>query len=94
MKEEEKQGNVEELDILQKFWGNEENLDETDKFLRKYILTKGWVDRDDYNNINQTVDKEDEERDIEIEDFEEKYNFRYEEEGGTDITSTYNFLSS
>jgi len=30
-----------EVDLLQRFWGDETQLDETDKFLRKYILTKG-----------------------------------------------------
>lgn len=32
--------------MLERYWGNEEELDEKDKFLRKYIMTKGWIDRD------------------------------------------------
>jgi hypothetical protein len=31
----------EELDILKRFWGDESKLDDNDKFLRRYILTKG-----------------------------------------------------
>lgn len=38
-------------------WGNTEELDDKEKFLRKFILTKGWIDRDDYNDaINSEVD--------------------------------------
>ncbi|CAD8059236.1 unnamed protein product [Paramecium sonneborni] len=70
----------EEQDILQRYWGNEQDLDEKDKFLRKYILTKGWIDKDDMNEIIDS--SEDEER---MDEFEEKYNFRFEEEGGNQL---------
>ena len=36
-----KKGDENELEVLKNFWGNETKLDETDKFLRKYIMTKG-----------------------------------------------------
>lgn len=31
----------EEVDILKRFWGDESKLDENERFLRRYILTKG-----------------------------------------------------
>lgn len=34
----------ENKDLLERFWGREEELDEKERFLRKYILTQGWVD--------------------------------------------------
>jgi len=36
-----KKGEENELEVLKNFWGNETKLDETEKFLRKYIMTKG-----------------------------------------------------
>ena len=32
-------------DLLKRFWGNDNKLDTTDKFLRNYILLEGWKDR-------------------------------------------------
>jgi protein KRI1 len=43
---------------LQRFWGDEKNLDEKDRFLRKYILTKGWIDKDDINDIQDSSEDE------------------------------------
>ena len=43
LKKEKKKSKPEEIDLLEKMWGNVENLDETDKFLRKYILNKGLI---------------------------------------------------
>jgi protein KRI1 len=31
-------------------------MDDTDKFLRKYILTKGWIDRDDFAENSEEED--------------------------------------
>lgn len=41
LEDEKAKSKPEEIDMLQRFWGDEANLDDTDKFLRKYILTKG-----------------------------------------------------
>jgi len=75
-----------EVDLLQRFWGDETQLDEADKFLRKYILTKGWIDKDDtkYNNFDE-VDDEDSAREDEMDNFEAEYNFRYEEPGANQV---------
>ena len=72
-----------DVDILKRFWGKESDLDDKDKFLRKFILTKGWVDRDDIEDNLQDSEEYEEKADK----YEEKYNFRYEEPGGTQITS-------
>lgn len=89
---------------LKKAFGDKSNLDEGDQFLRKYILTKGWVELSDesdggeeFKHVNGTkegidlnnqldvADEEDELRDHEIEEFEEKINFRFERPGGTRV---------
>lgn len=42
IKTESKRSKPEELDMLKRFWGDETKLDDTDKFLRKYIMTNGY----------------------------------------------------
>lgn len=36
---------VSDEDILKRFYGTDNKLDNTDKFLRNYILLEGWKDR-------------------------------------------------
>uniref|UniRef100_A0A1I7VX65 Protein KRI1 homolog n=1 Tax=Loa loa TaxID=7209 RepID=A0A1I7VX65_LOALO len=72
---------VEELKGLKEAW-NDTNLDESEKFLRDYLLNKKYdVEGDDgvplYEEI-VNVEKDEEELERENE-FERKYNFRYEE---------------
>lgn len=84
-----KRKNVKNMEVLKKFWGEGQNLDSNEKFLRNYILSEAWLENDE-NYINRKqflVDKEDEEKDQFFEEFEERYNFRYEEEGGANITT-------
>lgn len=84
-----KKSNVKNIEVLKKFWGEGQNLDANEKFLRNYILSDAWKDNDE-NFINKKtfmMDKEDEEKDQYFEEFEERYNFRYEEEGGANITT-------
>ena len=89
VKIEKRKGKLKEVDLLEQFWGDENRLDDTDKFLKKYILGKGWVDPDENEElvVDPKVDEEDEQRDEEMEDFEEKYNFRYEEQGADRVIS-------
>jgi len=62
---------VTDEDLLKRFWGNDNQLDSTDKFLRNYILLEGWKDKfKGVGKTQQQIDKEDEERDEEMEEFE------------------------
>eukprot|EP00124_Ichthyophonus_hoferi_P004343 Ihof_evm2s467 gene=Ihof_evmTU2s467 len=95
--EEKKVKNVKvgEMETLKRYW-TDPNLGNNEKFLRDYVLTKGWMEKDDddytpnkaKSKSNVIVD-DDEDADVvdAADDFERKYNFRYEEEGGTEIKS-------
>lgn len=82
----------EDLQPLRRFW-NDPNLSEDDKFLRDYILKQGWKDESapkqgkapSYKEIVASESSEDELE--KAEEFERKYNFRFEEEGGDQIMS-------
>jgi len=57
----------------------------------EYILSRGWIDKDanripTYKELTADHrDDEDEEFDAKVDEFESKYNFRFEEEGGSQI---------
>ena len=77
-----------EDNVLKQFWGKsaEKKLSAEDKFLRSYILGEKWREaNDDYDD---KADEEDLERESEVEEFEENYNFRFEERDG-DVIRTY-----
>jgi protein KRI1 len=131
--ENQKKRDREDAKDLQKVWGDSNNLSEEDKFLRKYLLTKGWLEKSDdddegdskdngnefkfgysadtktkkskadtsdmaeenfthavepgdpyrnWKHDQQLADEEDEARSEEVDQFEEKINFRYEQPGG------------
>ncbi|XP_044264541.1 protein KRI1 homolog isoform X2 [Tribolium madens] len=76
-----------ELEPLKKYW-NKPDLDEDEKFLRDYILQKKFLSHEDedyiptYEEIVHDSDKdlsEDEDAIERQEEFEHKYNFRFEE---------------
>ncbi|EAR96396.3 KRI1 family carboxy-terminal protein (macronuclear) [Tetrahymena thermophila SB210] len=81
-----RKGKEQDVEVLQNFWGDASKLDDTDKFLRKYILTKGWVDRDDMG-LDEEFEDKDLEEDDEADRFEAKYNFRYEEPGANEVVT-------
>lgn len=77
-----------DTDLLKRFYGDENKLDSTDKFLRNYILLQCWKDNGTKTSkVQEQIDREDEERDAEMEDYEQKYNFRFEEGTGAYITT-------
>lgn len=76
-----------DLKPLKEFW-NDPNLDEGEKFLRDYILNKRFLDGEDedhvptYDEIVHDSDEgfsEDENNVQKQEEFEHKYNYRFEE---------------
>lgn len=77
---------------LDKYFGTDGPLNEDDKFLRHYVLNKGWVDADTegvpaYEEIVGAHDDEDEAYDEQADQFEAAYNFRFEEEGGRQMVT-------
>lgn len=79
---------VEELKSLREYW-NDDKLDEGEKFLRDYILSQKYIEplkKDNsyipsYNEVVHDDDdlSNDEKFENEREEFEHKYNFRFEE---------------
>ena len=70
------------LNSLKKYW-NDPNLNSSEKFLRDYVLNqKVPIDDDDekiaYDDILKEIE-DDEKLDEKQEEFEHKYNFRFEE---------------
>lgn len=61
-----------DIDLLKRFYGDENQLDSTDKFLRNYILLQCWKDKgnNSKSKLQEVIDAEDEKRDEEMEDFE------------------------
>ena len=91
---------VTDKELLARFYGKEADLDEDEKFLRNYILNEGWKDRGQKIKMPKTdrekplvkgkddaVDVEDDKREDEMDQFETKYNFRFEEPNAATITS-------
>ena len=78
-----------DTDLLKRFYGDESQLDSTDKFLRNYILLQCWKDKGNSSKskLQEVIDAEDEQRDEEMENFEQKYNFRFEEGTGAYLTT-------
>ncbi|KAJ2707006.1 Ribosome biogenesis protein Kri1 [Coemansia sp. IMI 203386] len=68
-------------------------MDADQAFLMEYILNRGWVDKkagkiSSEQEAKLIVDNEEDQKIVELTDnFESKYNFRYEEEGGAQIKS-------
>lgn len=72
-----------------KAWTNykeDPNVNPEDAFLMDYVLNRGWVDKKSNKpaTIEDDVDKDEADLD-DIDRFESKYNFRFEEEGASTI---------
>nr|CAG8614108.1 14347_t:CDS:10 [Entrophospora candida] len=69
------------------------NIDNDEAFLTEYILNRGWIDKDliripTYEElVAEHHDSEEDEFDEAVDNFESKYNFRFEEGGSTKITT-------
>ena len=77
------------MDLLEQIWGDDKKMSKDERFLRNYILSEGWLDKST-TGLNKNlllIDKEDEENEDRFDDFENKYNHRFEEEGGANITT-------
>lgn len=79
----------EEYDGVDRKAGKSKKQLTDDDFLIDYVLNKGWVDKQaakipSYDKIIEE-DLEDEEAEEQAEEFEMAHNFRYEQEGGTQI---------
>ena len=77
------------MSLLEQIWGDDKKLSKDERFLRNYILSEGWLDKNT-TGLNKNlllIDKEDEENEDKFEDFENRYNHRFEEEGGANITT-------
>ena len=77
------------MNLLEQIWGDDKKLSKDERFLRNYILSEGWLDKNT-TGLNKNlllIDKEDEENEDKFDAFENKYNHRYEEEGGANITT-------
>ena len=85
---------INDSEQLSKFWNGGKKMDKNERFLRNYILSEGkiifilaWLDKSKNVNIPKEIDEEDSEKDSKFDEFEAKYNFRFEEEGGINVTT-------
>jgi len=76
-----------------RFWREDEELDDSEKFLRDYILNKSWQETASLQPKEASED-EDEEDLEDADDFEKDYNFRFEMEDGQQIQSHKRFQDS
>ncbi|CAG8796731.1 31648_t:CDS:2, partial [Racocetra persica] len=88
-------GNSKDSEFI-KEWQNykiDPSVDKDEAFLIDYILNRGWIDKNatripTYEElILEHHDKENDEFEEAADNFESKYNFRFEEEGGTKVAS-------
>eukprot|EP00850_Spirogloea_muscicola_P009762 SM000055S18296 [mRNA] locus=s55:647116:656225:+ [translate_table: standard] len=76
-------------DRLEAYFGSAEQLDHGERFLKDFLLNKGWMERDhdrvpSYEDVIGEVDEEEEALEAQ-ERFEARWNFRYEEAGAAQV---------
>ncbi|PWA15577.1 hypothetical protein CCH79_00014719 [Gambusia affinis] len=87
---------VKDMKYLREYW-NDPQLDDKERFLRDYVLNKGYLDEEEDHDqriptydelVQEDVDDSEEEGESFLErqeDFERSYNFRFEEPGALQI---------
>eukprot|EP00252_Welwitschia_mirabilis_P011719 TRINITY_DN2609_c0_g1_i1.p1 TRINITY_DN2609_c0_g1~~TRINITY_DN2609_c0_g1_i1.p1 ORF type:complete len:702 (-),score=222.67 TRINITY_DN2609_c0_g1_i1:327-2432(-) len=72
---------------LNQYFGRDDDLDENERFLKNYLLNKGWIDRDNKgSSYEDIVGVSEDEEELENQDrFEAEYNFRFEEGAGDQV---------
>lgn len=88
-----------DLDIsrrLEEYFGQETELDANEKFLKSYLLNKGWIDTESqkFSSFGGVEVSEDEEELDKQDKFEADYNFRFQEEAGSQIQGHSRFVES
>jgi len=91
-------------DIVARYWKADEDLDENERFLRDYLMNKGWLETTSLQAPSAKLDDEaeedgsqedrsdaEEEHLEEADQFEKDYNFRFEVEEGRQIQSHARF---
>lgn len=48
---------ITDVELMKRFWGNDQELGSQDKFLRNYILMEGWKDKAKMKNFENKKDK-------------------------------------
>ena len=81
-------------EVLMRFWKDDAQLDDADRYLRKYIWNRMWLDADEKaaeaRAAKAAAADSDADDDAELDredDFERAYNFRFEEPQGSAIVS-------
>uniref|UniRef100_A0A7C9EUJ3 Kri1-like C-terminal domain-containing protein n=1 Tax=Opuntia streptacantha TaxID=393608 RepID=A0A7C9EUJ3_OPUST len=80
---------------LDEYFGEDEKLDENDKFLKDFFKNKLWIDKDKGKRPieNDLVGISDDEEALEKqEDYEREYNFRFEENGSDRVLGHSRFV--
>ncbi|CAH9147296.1 unnamed protein product [Cuscuta epithymum] len=71
---------------LEEYFGEDDKLDENDRFLKDFFRNKMWLDNDDkgkkVDDDEESILSQDEEAIEKQEDYEREFNFRFEENAG------------
>ncbi|GLJ45250.1 hypothetical protein SUGI_0952470 [Cryptomeria japonica] len=72
---------------LDDYFGKDNDLDDNERFLKSYLLNKGWIDREEKGSLGYgDVGISEDEEELEKQDrFEAGFNFRFEEGAGDQV---------